>query len=244
MSEAREQISSYLLGELDATEAGAFERRLETDLELRQEVERLRPLVARLEGLPGEVWEAAPPPPLVMPEDAAEPPPARPEPGEAPPTRRRRLRFPTLTLRPLPAAGLAALLLAVGVGGGLLLGGGGGSQGREVGATDLVLKRIDDGPAGAHGDILVAGDQRRARVDVSGLGPSGSGRFYELWLLDEDGRMIALGAFQVGADGRAEVELPIPVTPSRYRYFDVSLQEDNGDPAHSGISVLRGSTSS
>ena len=53
-----------------------------------------------------------------------------------------------------------------------------------------------------------------------------------------------LGAFRVGPDGRADVELPIPVTPSRYRYFDISLQEDNGDPAHSGNSVLRGATSS
>jgi hypothetical protein len=45
-------------------------------------------------------------------------------------------------------------------------------------------------------------------------------------------------------DGRAEIELPIPVAPSGYRYFDVSLQENNGDPAHSGVSVLRGPTSS
>jgi anti-sigma-K factor RskA len=244
MSEARDQISSYLLGELDAAEADAFERRLETDLELHEEVERLRPLVARLEALPDEVWEAAEPPPLVMPEDAAKPTPAKPEPAGAPPARSRRLRLPTLTLRPLPAAGLAALLLAIGVGGGLLIDANGGSQAPGVGATDLVLTRIDDGPSGAHGDVLVASDQRRASVDVSGLDPSGSGRFYELWLLDEDGRMIALGAFQVGADGRAEVELPIPVAPSQYRYFDVSLQEDNGDPAHSGISVLRGPTSS
>ncbi len=242
MSEARDQISSYLLGELDPTEAAAFERQIEADPELRQEVERLRPLVARLEGLPAEVWEAPQPPPLVMPEDAVQPSPA--QAAAAPPVSRRRLRLPTLTLRPLPAAGLAAVLLAVGVAGGVLIGGNGGSSGPEAGATDLVLARIDNGPSGAHGDVLVAGDQRRARVDVSGLDPSGSDRFYELWLLDEDGRMIALGAFQVGADGRAEVELPIPVTPSQYRYFDVSLQKDNGDPAHSGISVLRGPTSS
>ena len=69
-------------------------------------------------------------------------------------------------------------------------------------------------------------------------------RLLELWLLDDDGRMIALGSFRIGADERAEVELPIPFPPSRYRYFDVSLQEDNGNPAHSGISVLRGTTSS
>jgi anti-sigma-K factor RskA len=243
MSEARDQISSYLLGELEAAEAATFERQLEADPQLREEIERLRPLVSRLEELPAEVWEAPQPPPLVLPEDAAQP---RPEEAAdaARPARRRRLRLPTLTLRPLPAAGLATVLLAVGVAGGLLIGGNGGSGGPEAGATDLVLARIDDGPSGAHGDVFVAGDQRHATVDVSGLDPSGSDHFYELWLLDEDGRMVALGAFQVGAEGRAEVELPIPVTPSRYRYFDVSLQKDNGDPAHSGVSVLRGPTSS
>jgi len=238
MSETEDQISPYLLGELDAGEAAEFERRIAADPRLREEVERLRPLVARLEGLPAEVWEAPQPPPLVLPEDAARPAPKRPE-DAARPARRRRLRLPTLTLRPLPAAGLVVALLAVGVAGGLLIGGGGGSARPGAGATDLVLSRIDNGPAGAHGDVLVAGDRQRARVDVSGLDPSGYGRFYELWLLDEDGRMIGLGSFRVGADGRAEVEMPIPVTPSRYRYFDLSLQEDNGDPAHSGVSVLR-----
>lgn len=244
MSETRDQISSYLLGELDAGEAAAFEARLDANPDLRKEVERLRPLVASLEALPVEVWETPQPPPLVMPEEAAEPPPATHQTGGVPRRSRRRLRLPTLTLRPVPAAALAALLLAVGVASGVLIGGGDGSQGPGGGATDLVLSRIDEGPSGAHGDVLVAGDKRRAKLDVSGLDPSGSGRFYELWLLDEDGRMIALGAFQVGADGSAEVELPIPVTPSQYRYFDVSLQKDNGDPAHSGVSVLRGPTSS
>jgi anti-sigma-K factor RskA len=243
MSEARDQISSYLLGELGAGEAAAFERRLEADHELREEVERLRPLVTRLEELPPEVWEAAEPPPLSLPEGAIGPSPS--EAAEAGRSGRRRgLRLPTLILRPLPAAGLAAMLLAIGVAGGLLIGGDGGSGGPEAGASDLVLSRIDDGPAGAHGDVILAGDRSQATVDVSGLDPSGPDNFYELWLLDEDGRMIALGAFEVGADGRAEVELPIPVAPSGYRYFDVSLQEDNGNPAHSGVSVLRGPTSS
>jgi anti-sigma factor RsiW len=240
MSKPSDQISAYLLGELGAAEAADFERRLEGDRELREEVERLRFLVARLEELPPDVWEAPEPPPLIMPEDAV---PARAA-GAGRPARRRGLRLPILTLRPLPAAGLAAILLALGVAGGALIGGDGGSGSPEAGTSELVLSRIDDGPAGAHGDVVLADDRSQATVDVSGLDPSGPDRFYELWLLDEDGRMIALGAFEVGADGRAEVELPIPVAPSGYRYFDVSLQEDNGDPAHSGVSVLRGPTSS
>jgi len=244
MSEARDQISSYLLGELGAGEAAAFERRLDAEPELREEVERLRPLVTRLEELPPEVWEAPEPPPLVLPEDAAPSAPAEAPATTERPARRRGLRLPTLTLRPLPAAGLALVLLAVGIAAGALIGRDGGSTGPEAGASDLVLSRIDDGPAGARGDVILAGDRSRATVDVSGLNPSGPDRFYELWLLDDDGRMIAIGAFRIGADGRDEIEVPMPVTPSRYRYFDVSLQVDDGNPAHSGVSVLRGPTSS
>jgi len=232
MSEARDQISSYLLGELDVAEAADFERRLAEDPALRAEVDGLSSVVARLDELPEEAWAPPEPPPLQMPDDAGEPRRAR---------RRRLLRLPTLTLRPAAAGGLAALLLAIGVAAGVLIDSG---SGNAPASADLVLSRIDDGPAGAHGDVLVAGDAREATLELAGLDPTGPDNFYELWLLDDDGRMIALGSFPVGGDGKAEVELPLPVDPSRYRYFDVSLQEDNGDPAHSGNSVLRGPTSS
>jgi hypothetical protein len=161
----------------------------------------------------------------------------------AAPGRRRRLRLPTLTLRPAAATGLAVLLLAIGLGAGLSIdvNEGGGSP---DGSVDLVLNRIDDGPANAHGDVLLAGNEQRATLEIGGLEPVDGDRFYELWLLDDDGRMIALGSFRVGEDGEAEVDLPLPVEPDRYQYFDVSLQEDNGDPTHSGVSVLRGPTSS
>jgi anti-sigma-K factor RskA len=225
-----EQISSYLLGELDADSAAELERRLAEDPALRDEVERLRPLVAKLEAVPEEAWEPPTPPPL-----------------SPPPERRRRPRPGWLSgpmaLRPAPAAGLAALLLALGIAIGALIGGE-GDDGPPGGGAELVLSRIDDGPAGAAGRVLVSERESRATVDVSGLEPSERGRFYELWLLDADGSMIALGGFKVGEDGRADVELPVPVPPQRYQYFDISLQEDNGDPTHSGVSVLRGPTSS
>jgi anti-sigma-K factor RskA len=237
MSEAREQISSYLLGELDAAAAAEFERGMAADPELREEVEGLRPVVARLEAMPADAWEPAEPPPLRMPAESGEP-------GAAVDAAEpRRPWLPTLTLRPAAAAGLATLLLAIGLGAGLLVGvnEGGGSP---DGSIDLVLNRIDDGPTGAHGDVLLAGNEQRATLEIDGLDPSDGDQFYELWLLDDDGQMIALGSFRVGEDGEAEVDLPLPVEPDRYQYFDVSLQQDNGDPTHSGVSVLRGPTSS
>ena len=233
MNEASEQISSYLLGELEPSEASAFERRLEDESELRAEVERLRPLVARLEALPDEAWEPVEPPPLRMPVDGAR------KTEEEPAPRRRWFRPPDLSLRPLPAVGLAALLLAIGLAAGLWVGNGSSSS---SGGPNLALSRIDDGPTGASGDVALAANDSRATLAVEGLDPSDPDQFYELWLLDEDGKMIALSSFRVDEDGGAEVELPLPVEPSRYTFFDVSLQEDNGDPTHSGVSVLRGST--
>jgi anti-sigma-K factor RskA len=237
MSAPRDEISSYLLGELDPDDAAHFERRMSADADLRDEVERLRPVVQRLTEMPDEVWEPAPePPPLEMPASS--------ERGvEAVGRRRRGWSMPSaLTIRPALAAALSALLLAVGVGAGILLSSDEGASPDPQ--AELALSRIDDGPPGAEGRVLVSAGGERATVDVGGLEPTGPDRFYELWLLDADGRMIALGSFQVGEGGRADVEIPIPVEPSRYQFFDVSLQEDNGDPTHSGISVLRGPTAS
>jgi anti-sigma-K factor RskA len=233
MSEGRHgELASYLLGELDAEAQAAFERRLAEEPELREEVERLRPLVVELEGLPAEAWELPEAPPLRMPEAPAAP-------------RRRRPSWwrRSVPLRPALAAALALGLFALGVGAGTLLEGDESSPAPD--SEGLVLRSIDDGPAGARGRVLITGPgQSLAAFSVSGLRPTGPGRFYELWLLDDGGRMIALGTFRVGGDGSAEIELPIPVPPSRYRYFDVSLQADDGDPTHSGISVLRGPTAS
>jgi hypothetical protein len=53
---------------------------------------------------------------------------------------------------------------------------------------------------------------------------------------------VSLGSFRVGPDGRATLEVPLPVDPSRYRFLDVSVEPDDGDPSHSSRSILRGRT--
>ena len=105
---ARDQLSDYLLGELPAAERAAFEAALRDDAALRDEVERLRPVVTRLEALEPSAWEPA-----------GALPPLPPLPSEVP--RARWWRRP-LVLRPAPAAALAAALLALGAGAGALLG--------------------------------------------------------------------------------------------------------------------------
>ena len=34
--------------------------------------------------------------------------------------------------------------------------------------------------------------------------------------------------------------LPLPTDPARFRYLDVSREPEDGDPGHSGLSILRG----
>jgi anti-sigma-K factor RskA len=85
--------------------------------------------------------------------------------------------------------------------------------------------------------VLAGGAERSLVVDTSGL-PQADG-FYEVWLLDLDqGRMVALGALD--DTGRGRLTVPDGVRLGDYPAVDVSLEPDDGDPAHSGDSVLRG----
>ena len=60
--------------------------------------------------------------------------------------------------------------------------------------------------------------------------------------MDGPDRLVSLGSFRVPASGTAEVDVPLPVPVRDFAYVDVSAEPDDGDPAHSGASVLRGPT--
>ncbi len=216
---------AYLLGELDDARSAEFERAMTVDPELRAEVERLRPLVTKLERVPAEAWEGSEPPPLVMPPDAA----SRPRRWwSASPLQPRRL-----VLGPLAAAACAVVLLAAGVGLGVWL-----DRDPTPPQGRLALLPIGDRDPSASGNIAVSDDG--VTVRVTGLKPTSEDEFYELWLLGDDKRLVGLGSFRVNADGETTLKLPLPVNPDTFQYFDLSLEPDDGDPGHSGVSVLRG----
>ncbi|MGI9597146.1 MAG: anti-sigma factor domain-containing protein [Acidimicrobiales bacterium] len=80
---------------------------------------------------------------------------------------------------------------------------------------------------------------RTLEVDLTGLdAPEGS--FYELWLLNLEGEELedlrSLGP--VAADGTFTV--PEDVDLDQFSVVDVSIELDDGNPDHSGQSVLRG----
>ncbi|MFF0740337.1 anti-sigma factor [Streptomyces sp. NPDC004111] len=90
------------------------------------------------------------------------------------------------------------------------------------------------------GSVRVEEDAKSGRhvsFQVTGL-PSTAG-YYEVWLMDPTRRkLIAMGV--LGADGTATLPVPHAVDLAEYPLFDISEEHDDGDPAHSGKSVLSG----
>ena len=232
----RDLAVEYLLGELDDSERADFEDKMKEDAELSRIVDELKPVVSKLGAIPEEVWDPPQPPALVMPGVA-------PDTSVARPRQKESSSFFNLGWMRL-GAGLAAtcLVMAVGVLVGVQLGSDGSGE-TAAPVQTVVLDSIDVGPPAASGEVLVSDSAEDAvTLDVSGLTPTADGEFYELWLLGDGGELVALGSFRIPSDGQSKIDVPLPVSPDNYEYFDVSIQEENGDPAHSGRSVLRGMT--
>ena len=103
------------------------------------------------------------------------------------------------------------------------------------------LKPLSTVPADASGSVRVLADGQ-LEIDVRNL-PLTTG-FHEVWLIDPDDttKMVALG----NLTDRRDVMLPVPAGTdlNRYRLVDVSDEPHDGDAAHSGRSLLRGTLTS
>jgi hypothetical protein len=73
-------------------------------------------------------------------------------------------------------------------------------------------------------------------LDVPDL-PEAAGSYFELWLLAPDGtRLQSLGV----TDGHGRYLVPTGIDPHGYPLVDVSREPPDGNPAHSGDSLVRG----
>lgn len=205
-----------------------------------------------LEELPESGWTIPEPPALREPPAS----PDRPTVGapESAPAREQRNRFGglgDLLRRPIPLAatiGACLLLASAGLAGGLLLSSGEPTSSRTV-TIDRPAERVLSsselravGGAEASGSARVLEDSdgsRRVELSVSGVPPTGPGRYLEAWLM-RGKQFVSLGSFEVTGSGRRTVEVPLPVDPAAYRVFDVSLERADGDPTHGTDSLLRG----
>jgi hypothetical protein len=156
----------------------------------------------------------------------------------------------------LPApllVGGAAVCVAVGVLAGATLFGDGPAPAPRIAAStppttaqppgrEVTLARFGDHAppaAQAQASVFRGAGGRTVELHVRGLKRLSKGAFYELWVLGRGTRMISLGIVRVDATGSADVEMPLPVSLRRFPVFDLSLEPGDGNPTHSGDSLLR-----
>ncbi len=133
----------------------------------------------------------------------------------------------------VPMAAAAAVALVVGVVAGGLLG-------RSVVEAPTTLATIQLAPLADTVEPTTAAlqqrpDGRTIQLDLTDLPPTDG--FHEVWLLDPDtGALVSLGPAR--ADGTYVV--PATVDLVELPVLDVSVEPRDGDPTHSGDSLLRG----
>lgn len=145
------------------------------------------------------------------------------------------------------AAGVAVGVAGAAVVASVLDDGSSPAQPQLLAAADLEAFGAGEGtPVGGSARLAALpaedGQQERVlQVWLDGLPDTGDD-FLEAWLIDPDtGAMVSLGV--VAAEpGAATVELAVPrgLDVSTYALVDVSAEPLDGDPTHSGVSLVRG----
>lgn len=203
----------------------------------RGELEDLRGLVA--DARDTSVLPVAPPPPevwdAVAAELAADAPAPGPDPGEPVVVELHPGRGPRPRRRLWPVAAAAAVVLAVGAGAvGWVVGSRQGG-GAELASTQLLA--LDTQAVHGSARVSEVDDRRVLEVATDGVAQPDDG-FLEVWLLDESAsRLVPLGVL----DGsRGSFALPADLDLGEFPVVDISDEPLDGDPAHSGDSLVRG----
>lgn len=136
------------------------------------------------------------------------------------------------------AAGAAAAAVLVVVAGAVVAtrDGDGDAGGQTVASAELAP--LPDAVPGTGPAVAAVVDRDGAEeLTLDASVPDAADGFYEVWLIDEavDG-MVSLGPLR--ADGRYPI--PAGVDVRAFPVVDVSIEPPDGEPTHSGRSVLRG----
>lgn len=93
-----------------------------------------------------------------------------------------------------------------------------------------------DGQQLGQADLVVSPTGPQVRVNAADL-PAANSSAYEVWLFGNDGKMVSLGTL---ADGNGSFTVPPGISTQEYRVVDISDEPPDGNPAHSGVSLIRG----
>jgi len=199
--------------------------------------------------VPEPVVEQDSPPAAFLPEQA-EPPSPMPEPepappGDEPPTAQvRTLRDRTARPSSGETRSLPVRWLAVAAAAGLVVGGGGVALWSNLGTPApavveaAALEPLPDW-TGASGEarVEVAADGSRSLVVTLG-GAASDGGYHEVWLIDTGvTKLVSIGVLD-GSTGT--FALPPGLDLGEFPVVDISEEHFDGDPAHSGDSIVRG----
>ena len=141
------------------------------------------------------------------------------------------------TGRRVPAWWLAAAaVVGIAAGGGAMWGFQSANEGSGSVLARAELTPLPDYPGSGRATLSGSDDGARS-LDVALTGPSPSG-YREVWLLAPDaGRMYSLGLMD-GDEGTFAV--PSGIDLEQFPVVDVSDEPPDGDPTHSGVSMVRG----
>lgn len=146
--------------------------------------------------------------------------------------RRFRLQRPPVLL--VAAASVAGVL----IGGGLvavLNPGDGGNRGKPV--TAVALDPLADHDASGRASVVLQDDGSRV-LEVDFDAPALEDAYYEIWLIDRS--VVGMYPLGVVRPGTQTVELPADLDLAEFPLVDVSVEQLDGNPTHSGVSVARG----
>lgn len=103
--------------------------------------------------------------------------------------------------------------------------------------ASTALTALDSDASRGEASALRSDDSVTLRVRASDLGDEDG--FHEVWLINVDGkRMVGVGILADGDEG--EFLVPRHLIDEGYRIVDISVEPDDGDPTHSGVSLARG----
>lgn len=226
--------SAVALGLVEDDERAMAMRLLTDDPAFRAEVDRFRVTTAMLRGADEESWEPEPPPRIDVAALAGldtEPATSSARPEQARSWLRPRHRWIAALAVTAALAGAGGLVAA-------RVERGADDSIPPPPATTIALRPLPGIEGRAQ--LTLNGPGTEAELRAGGLRPSGAHDYYEAWLADDRGRMVSMGTFRVASSGSVDIHMPVAVDVTRYVLVDVSLEPDDGNPAHSNTSVLRG----